>query len=94
MKYLDWNKDKNALLKKERGIGFEDIQSEVESGRVLDVIPNPNLLKYPNQMVFIVEIEDYIYLVPFVEDEEKFFLKTIFASRKLTKKYLKKEISK
>lgn len=91
MKYFDWDEEKNAKLKEERGISFADIQIAFEEGRVLDVIDHPNKSRYANQQMLIVKIEDYIYLVPFVEDEDKYFLKTIFPSRKMTKKYLRKE---
>lgn len=88
MKYFDWNKDKNELLKQEREVCFEDFESAIDDGRVLDVIEHPNKTKYANQMIFVFVKEDYVYLVPFVEDDEKIFLKTIFASAKMTKKYL------
>lgn len=90
MKYFDWNKEKNERLKEERDISFEDIQEALLDGRGLDTFDHPNPKKYPNQKVFAVEIDGYVYFVPFVEDEEKIFLKTIYASSKLTKKYLKK----
>lgn len=88
MKYLAWDDQKSAKLQFERGVSFEDIQTAVEDGRVLDVIKHHNKNKYPNQQVMIVEIEEYVYCVPFTEDEEKYFLKTIYPSRKMTKKYL------
>ena len=88
MKYFDWDEGKNVKLKEERGISFADIQIAFEEGRILDVIDHPNKEKYANQQMLIVEIEDYIYLVPFIEDEDKYFLKTIFPSRKMTKKYI------
>ena len=90
MKYFDWDKGKNVKLRSERKIGFEDIQQAIEQGNLLDTKNHPNHKKYPNQKMFIVEIDSYVYLVPFVEDEKKVFLKTIFPSRKATKKYLKK----
>ena len=88
VKLFDWNKDKNHLLKDQRGICFEEVQNGFESGDIIDVIENPNKKKYPNQRMFVFVKENYVYLVPFVEDNEKLFLKTIFPSRKLTKKYL------
>ncbi|MBI2596432.1 BrnT family toxin [Candidatus Daviesbacteria bacterium] len=90
MKYLDWDKGKNVLLKKVRGIAFEDIKVAVDSGRLLDTFNHPNQTRYPNQKIMVVEIDDYAYLVPFVRDEEKVFLKTIIPSRKATKKYLRR----
>ena len=89
MKYYDWNEKKNAILKKERKITFEIILSYLEEGKILDRIKHPNLEKYPNQSIFIIEHEKYVYLVPFVEDDDKIFLKTIIPSREATKKYLK-----
>lgn len=89
MKYFDWNQDKDLKLKEERGISFNDVVSVLESEGPLDIIKNPNKDKYPNQKMYVVEIDEYVYLVPFAEDEEKCFLKTIFPSRKMTKKYLK-----
>ncbi|MBI2326957.1 toxin [Candidatus Curtissbacteria bacterium] len=88
MKYFDWDERKNLKLKIERGIGFDDVQVAIEEGKLLDTTGHPNKKKYPNQKMFVVEIGNYAYLVPFVEDEEKIFLKTIFPSRKATKKYL------
>lgn len=91
MKYFDWDREKNEWLIQKRGISFEEILLAIESGYLLDIAEHPNKAKYPNQRVFIVELEDYAYLVPFVEDEERIFLKTIIPSRKATKKYLNKK---
>ncbi len=89
MKYYDWNRDKNEELKKERGVCFEDVVRILDENSSLDIVPNSN--KYPNQKVFVIKMEEYIYLVPFVEDDEKIFLKTIIPSRKATKEYLAKK---
>jgi len=91
MNYFDWDNEKNEKLKSERGVGFEDVLSAIEAGNLLDILENSNKVKYPNQKVFVVQIEDYVFIVPFVEDEEKVFLKTIIPSRKATKKYLIKK---
>ena len=88
MKYFDWNNQKNEKLKQEREISFEEIVIAIEEGKILDIIENPKKDKYASQQVFVIEIDNYAYLVPFVEDEEKAFLKTIIPSRKATKKYL------
>lgn len=88
MKYFDWSGDKNEYLKKERGVSFEEVLVAVEAGDVLDIVRHPNRRKYPRQYVFVVKLGDYAYLVPFVEDDEKVFLKTIIPSRKAAKKYL------
>lgn len=90
MKYFDWNEDKNKVLKKERGISFEDIKIVVETGGVLDAFNHPNQKRYPGQKIMVVKIENYAYLVPYVGDDEKIFLKTIIPSRKATKKYLRR----
>ncbi len=88
MKTFSWNNDKNALLKETREVSFEDIVFYIEKGFLLDILEHPNKEKYPDQRVFVVQIDDYAYLVPFVEDEREVFLKTIIPSRKATRKYL------
>lgn len=89
MKPFEWNRSKNEWLKKERGISFEEIANALNEGRIVDTYDHPNQEKYPNQKVFVIYIDDYAYLVPFVEEKEKIFLKTIFRSRKATRDYLK-----
>ncbi len=88
MKYFDWNLEKNEKLIKERGIGFEEILIAITENYLLDIVKHSGE-KYLNQKIFIVQVNNYVYLVPFVEDEEKVFLKTIIPSRKATKKYIK-----
>lgn len=78
------------MLKMERDVSFEEAYIAIESGGLLDILAHPNVKKYPGQKMFVVNINNYVYLVPFVEDEEKVFLKTIIPSRKATKKYLVK----
>jgi len=87
MKFFDWNDGKNELLKKERGVSFEQVELAIASGDLIDRMRHPNPDKYPNQKVFLVRIEDYVYSVPYVEDSEKIFLKTIIPNSKATKKY-------
>jgi len=94
MKYFDWDNKKNEKLKIEREISFEDILIAIEEGEILDIIKHRNQKKYPNQKIFIININNYAYLVPFVEDKCKIFLKTIIPSRKATKKYILKVNSK
>lgn len=88
MKVFAWNADKNAWLRHERAISFEDVLFHIEAGDVLDVVDHPNQGRYPGQMVYLIDIEDYVYLVPFVETDTEIFLKTIIPSRKATKKYI------
>jgi uncharacterized DUF497 family protein len=88
VKYFAWDEAKNGKLKAERGIGFEDIVFHIERGDVLDILDHPNQERYGGQRIFVVQREDHVYLVPFVEDEKQILLKTIIPSRKATKKYL------
>ena len=88
MKHFKWNLEKNAQLINERGVSFERVLYHTERNKILDVVEHPNSTKYPNQKMFIVDIENYAYLVPFVENETEISLKTIIPSRKATKKYL------
>ena len=88
MKYFDWNDEKNEKLKKLRAVSFEQVELAIATGDLIDRLTHPNRTKYPNQKLFIVRVGDYICSVPYVEDEEKIFLKTIIPNRKATKKYL------
>ena len=90
MKHFRWNHQKNAELKNERDISFEQIVLAIEGDGLLDTITHPNLERYPNQSVFVVVFEGYVYLVPFVEEAECFFLKTVIPSRKATRDYLQR----
>jgi len=91
MKSFVWNDEKNQLLKRERGITFEEIIAHIMSGDILDIIDNPNQTRYAGQRMFIIKTRNYAWLVPFVESDEEIFLKTIIPSRKATKKYLEDE---
>lgn len=85
MKPLVWNEEKNIWLKNQRGISFEDIVRAVDTGGVIAELKHPNQTRYPNQFVLIVKLKGYMYVVPYVEDREKRFLKTAYPSRKATK---------
>jgi uncharacterized DUF497 family protein len=93
MKYFDWDRDKNERLRQERDISFEEVLMAIEEGNVVDIVEHSNKSKYPDQKVFLVIMREYVYLVPFVEDAEKVFLKTIIPSRKATKIYIIKKKS-
>ena len=88
MKPFRWSPEKNEALRAERGISFENIVVAVESGGLLDILAHPNQAKYPKQRVLVVACDNYAYLVPFVEEEDYFFLKTAIPSRKATREYL------
>ena len=89
MKRFEWNDDKNEWLKRVRRISFEEIVYHISEGDLLDVLEHPDQDRYPNQRIFVVDVEDYAVIVPFVEDEDAIFLKTIIPSRKLTRSYLR-----
>jgi uncharacterized DUF497 family protein len=88
MKPYDWNDEKNEWLRKERGLTFEDVVFHLAHGGLLDTIKHPNQQQYPGQRIFVVDVEGYACLVPFVENDEAIFLKTIIPSRKMTRQYL------
>jgi len=90
MKKFLWNDEKDKLLQAERSISFAEVAEAIAQGHVLDVIEHPNQEKYPGQRMFILEINEYAWLVPFVEDETELFFKSIIPSRKATRKYLRK----
>ena len=88
MKPFTWNPEKNRLLQEERNISFEDVILHFSVGGLLDTFEHPNQEQYPGQQIHVIEIEGYVYLVPFVESEDEVFLKTIIPSRKATRTYL------
>ncbi len=88
MKIYTWNSEKNELLKQERDISFEEIVLNIQLGNELDIYDHPNQERYPQQKISVIAVEGYAYLVPFVENNEEIFLKTIIPSRKATKQYI------
>jgi uncharacterized DUF497 family protein len=86
---INWNEEKNQLLKKTRNVSFEQVEEEILNNRVLKDFKHPNQEKYKNQSIIIVEINGYICQVPAVKNQDELFLKTIFKSRKYNKKYKK-----
>ena len=89
IKLFVWNADKSRLLKAARGVSFEEVMFCIANGQLLDVVKHPNAERYGHQLIFVVRIDQYVYLVPFVESETEIFLKTIIPSRKATRQYLK-----
>lgn len=90
MKYFEWDEKKNEWLKEHRGIAFEKIIVAIIDGAVLDDVVHPNRGKYARQRMYIVEVDDYAFAVPYIADDKKIFVKTIFPSRKYTKQYIEK----
>ena len=88
MKPFRWGVEKNESLRSVKGVSFESIIVAVESEGLFDIVEHPNKTKYPNQKILVVSFDGYVYLVPFVEEEDHFFLKTVIPSRKATRDYL------
>ena len=86
---FDFNLEKSRLLKETRDISFEELIALMDEDHILDVLEHPNKEKYGKQKIFVVRIADYVYLVPFVKEGKKIFLKTIIPSRKAAAEYLK-----
>ena len=89
-KPIEWNPDKNRTLKALRGITFEEAAEAIKRGDIITITDHYNPNKYPRQRIYYLSIRGYIHMVPFVEDEEKIFLKTIIPSRKANKQYKSK----
>ncbi|MFB0945925.1 MAG: uncharacterized DUF497 family protein [Spirosomataceae bacterium] len=87
MKRFEWNEEKNVELIASRGISFEDVLFHISNGDFLAELKHPNAEKYPNQKILVVRINGYVHYISFVEDDDKYFLKSIIPSRKLTEKY-------
>jgi uncharacterized DUF497 family protein len=90
VKRFNWNSDKGEQLRQERGISFEEILFHIECGDILDILEHPNPQRYAGQRILVMAVNEYAYLVPYVEDNDEVFLKTIIPSRKATRKYLAK----
>ncbi len=87
-KRIEWSDEKNKQLQAERDLSFEAVIVALEQGKLIDIVPNPSS-HHSHQNVLVVEIDNYLVLVPFVEDESRIFLKTAFRSRKVTKNRLR-----
>ena len=87
IKRFEWDEAKNQFLKETRGVCFENVEQAVLDGDVYQIIPHHNPEKYPGQKILILKLQGYMHYVPFVEDQEKYFLKTIIPSRKLQGKH-------
>ena len=88
MKPINWNAFKNHQLIEQRGISFDEVVFYIQQGSLLDDIKHPNSNRYPNQRVFVVDINGNVFLVPYIETQDEIFLKTVIPSRKATKQYL------
>lgn len=91
MKSINWSAEKNRALMCERGVSFEDVVFALQSGGLLDDLVHPNPGRYPGQRMFVVSINGYAWLVPYVESETELFLKTAIPSRKATRRYIRRQ---
>jgi uncharacterized DUF497 family protein len=85
---FDWDDEKNKFLKRTRGVSFEDVVFHIQNGDVLDIIKHANAIRYPKQNIIVLNMDGYVYLIPYVKERGTRFLKTIIPSRKATKEYL------
>jgi len=85
---FDWNEEKNQELKKKRDVCFEQVVIAISEDHLIDVLEHPNKQKYKDQVLLIVDINDYIYVIPAIHKLDRWFLKTIYPNRKYTDKYL------
>ena len=91
---FDWSTEKNRQLIEQRGVSFESVVAAIEQGGLMDVLEHPNQARYPGQLIYVVDIDAYVYLVPFVTQADGTrFLKTIIPSRKATRDYGRKRPS-
>jgi len=91
VKYFTWDNEKNDSLREEPGISFEEIVFHIAQGHILDILEHPNQERYGAQRIFVINVDGYAYLVPFLETEEEVVLRTIIPSRKATRGYLGEE---
>jgi len=91
MIHFTWSAEKNQQLQRDRGISFAEIVTAIEAGGLLDELVHPNQTRYPRQRLLVVALSGYAYVVPCVVQEDEYFLKTLYASRKATRDYLRKD---
>ena len=93
MRFL-WKEDKNELLKQYRNISFEQIVLAIKNEQIIDVMEHPDREKYKGQIFILIEINNYVYVVPAIisDSGEECHLKTIYPSRKYTNKFLKNNL--
>lgn len=84
MKRFEWDERKNAVLKRERGVSFEDVLLEISEGRLMNVMENVN---HPGQIIYVVRLNGYIHCVPAIEGRGFVRLVTIYPSRKLNSEF-------
>ncbi len=89
MKRFEWNSEKNKEVKRRHGISFDEIVTVIKKGKRIKTITHPNQKRYPGQKIIVIKLKEYLYAVPYIEDEEKRFLKTLYPGRKLTKLFMK-----
>jgi uncharacterized DUF497 family protein len=87
MRLIQWDEEKNAWLRRHRSVSFEAVAEEIRNGRILIDEPHPKLERYPNQRILVVRIDGYVHVVPYVSDETRLFLKTIYRSRVYQKRF-------
>ncbi len=86
---IEWDWGKDRVLMQERGVSFQDVAEALhDEANILDIFPHPNRKSYPHQTILVIKVRNYACAVPFVSDETKVFLKTIYRSRKFNEKYL------
>ena len=85
---FEWNAEKNEKLIEDRGVSFENVVSAIEQGGLVDIVENPNQETYPGQRIYVVDINDYLHLVPFiVQPDGSRFLKTIIPNSRAIRRY-------
>ncbi len=80
---ITFGRERNELLKQNRGIGFEEIIAAINAGKIPGVFGHPDQTQYPHPKIYVVEALDYVYLVPFIQNEDGIFLKTAFCKMRL-----------
>ena len=92
---FDWSTAKNQQLIEQRGVSFESVVAAIEQGGLMDVLQHPNQTRYPGQRMYVVNLNEYAYLMPLVvQTDGKHYLKTVMPSRKATRDYLRRHPTK
>ena len=79
---IKWNALKSERLKRTRGVSFE----EIIASKLIGIRKHP---RREDQKILVYEHKGYLWAVPYIIEEGRIFLKTIYPSRKLMKIYKK-----
>lgn len=91
---FEYDPEKDQKLRQERNISFDEIIMLIHEGKLIDILDHPNQSQYAKQKIYVLDVDGYVWLIPYVQNDNRIFLKTAFPSRKHTKQYIRERNGK